>query len=178
MKRLYYLTDNIDSTEQISNDLHAAGITDWNFHVLSKDEAGLYKRHIHTANYAQKLDIVRNAERGALLGLVAAILTVMFIKSSGRFGSNPGGMFYVAIIGFITLFGAWAGGLAGIARENRKIACYHDDIEAGKFLIMIDVKAGKADEVRGLMSKNHPQAQFKRIGSTFINPFQFTKVPA
>ncbi len=178
MKRLYYLTDNIDSAEQISNDLHAAGITDWNFHVLSKDEAGLYKRHIHTANYVQKLDIVRNAERGALLGLLAAIFMVAYIRSSETFGENPGGMFYMAIIGFITLFGAWAGGLSGIARENRKITCYHDDIEAGKFLIMIDVKAGKEDEVRGLMTRNHPEAQFKRIGSTFINPFKFARASA
>jgi hypothetical protein len=41
MKRLYYLSSSIESVEQVSNDLHEKGITDWNFHIISKDEAGL-----------------------------------------------------------------------------------------------------------------------------------------
>ena len=38
MKRLYYLSPTIDSAEQVSNDLHEKGITDWHFHIVSKDE--------------------------------------------------------------------------------------------------------------------------------------------
>ena len=63
MKRLYYLTESMESTEQISDDLHKAGVTDWNFHVVSKHhEAGLYRRHIHSANIIHKSDIVHSAE--------------------------------------------------------------------------------------------------------------------
>ncbi|MBS1212487.1 MAG: uncharacterized protein H6R26_1104, partial [Proteobacteria bacterium] len=148
MKRLYYLTENIDSVEQVSNDLHQAGVTDWNFHVLSKDEAGLYKRHIHSANYLQKLDIIRNAERGAMAGFAGAVLVTGYVITAEPFGSQLSGLVYVAIFGFITLFGAWMGGLVGLSRENQKIAEYHDDIEAGKFLIMIDVKIGDEQRVQ------------------------------
>jgi len=177
MKRMYYLTDTIDSAEQISTDLHSVGITHWNFHVLSKDEAGLYKRHIHSANYLQKLDVVRDAERGALLGLLGGIYTAIYISTSDPFGPNPGGLAYLTAIGFITLFGAWVGGLAGLAKENQKIARYHDAIEAGQYLIMIDVKAAEESRVRHLMSEKHPEAAFKRVGSTFINPFKFSTSP-
>jgi hypothetical protein len=173
MKRLYYLTESIDSAEEISNDLHQAGITDWNFHVLSKDEAGLYKRHLHSANYLQKLDIVRNGERGAMIGFAVAILVTWYVVSAEPFGSQLNGMVYAAIFGFITLFGAWMGGLVGLSRENQKIAEYHDEIESGKFLIMVDVKAEEEDKVREAMARRHPEAQFKRVGSTFINPFKF-----
>lgn len=178
MKRIYYLTDNIDSAEHISNDLHEAGITDWNFHVLSKDEAGLYKRHIHSASYLQKLDIVRDAERGAMLGAVAGLIVTWFIASSQMFGANVGALAYLAIFAFIALFGAWLGGLVGLTQENQKIAFYHNDIEAGKYLILIDVKAGQEEHVKALMQRKHPEAQFKRVGSTFINPFKFAGATA
>jgi hypothetical protein len=178
MKRIYYLTDNIESTEQISNDLHEAGIKDWNFHVLSKDEAGLYKRHIHSANYLQKLDIVRDAERGAMLGAIVGLLVTWIIASSQVFGANAGALAYLAIFGFVTLFGAWVGGLIGLTQENQKIAFYHNDIEAGKYLILIDVKAGDETRVQSLMQQKHPEAQFKRVGSTFINPFKFVGATA
>lgn len=173
MRRMYYLTDNIDSTEQIANDLHREGITDWNFHVLSKDEAGLYKRHIHSANYIQKLDIIRNAERGALLGFAGAVVVTAYVISAEPFGPNLSGLVYLAIFGFITLFGAWMGGLIGLTKENQKVAQYHDEIEAGKYLIMIDVRQGEEDRVKSLMERKHQEARFMRVGSTFINPFKF-----
>lgn len=178
MRRMYYLTHDLDSTEQISNDLHQEGISDWNFHVLSKDEAGLYRRHIHSANYPQRLDIIRNAERGAILGLIGALFTTGYVIIAEPFGANQSGLVYVAIFGFVTLFGAWAGGLAGIARENQKIAQYHDEIEAGKFLIMIDVPAGDQGRVQAVMAQKHPEAQLQRIGSTLINPFKFASSTA
>ena len=178
MKRIYYLTDTIDSTEQISQDLQAAGVTHWNFHVLSKDEAGLNKRHIHSANYFQRLDIVRNAERGAILGLLAGIYGMIYLNTSQPFGPNPGMAAYFSILFALTLFGAWTGGLAGLGVENQKIARYHGELEAGKYLILIDVKAGEEDRVHDLMSRKHPEAQFQRIGSTLINPFKFTASPA
>ena len=173
MRRIYYLTDTIDSTEKISTNLHQAGISDWNFHVLSKDEAGLYRRHIHSANPLQKLDIIRNAERGGVIGFGASVLATLYVVTVEPFGANLSGLVYVAIFGFITLFGAWLGGLVGLSRENQKIAQYHDEIEAGKFLVMIDVKAGEESRVQDLMAKRHTEARFMRIGSTFVNPFKF-----
>lgn len=178
MKRMYYLTDQLDSTEQISKDLYATGISNWNFHVLSKDEAGLYKRHIHTANYFQRLDIIRNAERGAMLGFLAGVVGLIYLNSSQIFDSSPSSLANATMLGVLTLFGAWAGGMAGLGLENQKIRQYHDEIEAGKYLILIDVKAEEEGRVRDLMGSRHPEAQFKRVGSTLINPFKFTPTPA
>jgi hypothetical protein len=68
MKRLYYLSSSIESVEQVSNDLHEKGITDWNFHIISKDEAGLYSHHLHSASLIQRTDVVRFVERGLISG--------------------------------------------------------------------------------------------------------------
>jgi hypothetical protein len=173
MKRLYYLAEDLDTTERISTDLHREGISDWNFHVISKDEAGLYKRHLHSASFVQKYDVVRYAERGAMVGFVIALLAMAYVISNEPFGPQTSGLVYVAIFGFITLFGAWVGGLMGLATENQKIAAYHDDIDAGKYLILIDAKVADEQRIRDLMARNHPEARFLRVGSTFINPFKF-----
>jgi hypothetical protein len=173
MKRMYYLTDNLDSTEQISVDMRQQGITRWRFHVLSKDEAGLYERRIHSANYFQQLDIIRIGERGAIIGFVVATLIAIFVLNLKPFGSSPSALTFVAIFGFFTMFGAWVGGLAGIASENQKIAQYRGELEAGKYLIMIDVRKSEEEKVKALMEQKYPQARLMRIDSTFVNPFKF-----
>ncbi len=172
MKRMYYLTGSLDSTEEISNDIHRAGITDWNFHVISKDEAGLYRRHIHGANLFHKHDVIRNAEHGALVSLVLATFATIYTIAVEPFGPDTTGFIYVAIFGFITLFGAWLGGLTGLARENQSIAQFHGDIDAGQYLILIDVRAGQESAIKELMAGRHPEARLARVGSSIVNPFQ------
>lgn len=178
MKRLYYLTRDLDSTEQISSDLHREGISDWNFHVLSKDEAGLYKRRVHSANFIHKLDMVRYAERGAVIGFIIASIATGYVIMVEPFGPAVSGLVYVAIFGFITLFGAWVGGLSGIATENHQISAYHSEIEAGKYLLLIDVRAAEEDRVKQLLAQKHPEAEYLRSGSTYISPFKLTRSPA
>ncbi|UZR29364.1 hypothetical protein [Methylococcus mesophilus] len=173
MKRLYYLTDDLDCVERISSALHKEGVSDWNFHVISKNQAGLYRRHIHSANFIQKSDAVRYAERGAMVGFIFSILGSVYVASEQPFGPDMGGMVYLAIFGFVTLFGVWVGGLMGMATENQKIAAYHGEIEAGKHLILIDAKAEEEERVRELMARTHPDAYLLRVGSTLINPFKF-----
>jgi hypothetical protein len=172
MKRMYYLTGSIDSTEQIANDLHEEGITDWNFHVHSKDASGLFKKRIHSANFIQKLDIIRYSERGAMIGFAIATIATAYIMTTKPLGPEVDGLVYVAIFGFITLFGGWVGGLAGLATENQKIAMFHDDIENGKYLILIDVRPGEEEKVKTFMARKHPEATLRRVGSTHINPFK------
>lgn len=175
MKRMYYLTSSLSSVEKISDNLHQAGITDWNFHVHSNDEAGLIKHQVHSANYIQKMDIVRYSERGGILGFTISLLACGYIMTAQPFGGNVDSLGYMAVFTFFTLFGAWAGGMVGMMKENQKLAQFHDDIEAGRHLLLVDVKAGQAEDVRQLMAAKHPEARFMREGSTLINPFKFAQ---
>lgn len=172
MKRMYYLTSNLDSTEQISNDIHAAGITDWHFHVISKDEAGLYRRHVHGASLWQKQDIIRYGERGAMAGFILALSATGYAMANQSFGPDATGFIYVAIFAFITLFGTWLGGLIGLATENQAIAQFHGDIDKGNYLILIDVGRGEEESITRLMASKHPEARLVRVGSNLVTPFE------
>ena len=77
MKRLFYLVDAIDRVESISDDLHKEGISNWRFHIVSKDEAGLYTHRLHSASVLDKTDLARFVERGLLIGALFAIFFVL-----------------------------------------------------------------------------------------------------
>lgn len=170
MIRLFYLTDSLEAAAQASQKLHEAGVTDWNFHVLSSDEYGLYRQQLHGAAPWQKRDILRSGERGAMLGLsvgVALALLLMFTSSS-EFLQHP--LVAVSIAGVCTLFGAWVGGLFGISAENHQVARFHDDIAAGKYLLLVDVRKSRLSVIKGLMA-SIPGAPLVGADQTVILPF-------
>jgi hypothetical protein len=169
MKRLYFITDSLDSAEAISDDVHKVGVKNWNFHVMSRNEAGLYKRHIHSSNIYHDNNILRQAERGGMFGaLIGAVLVVAsnFMPSIDLgIGSTLG------LILFLMFTGSWFGGFIGIHQENYKVSKFHDALDLGKYLVMIDVKADKMHLVEDMMIEKHSEAQHGGVGSTLILPF-------
>jgi hypothetical protein len=170
MKCLYYVAPELESTSKVFDDLHDVGIDDFYVHVIAKDESGLKKREIHTSNYLETLDVVRNGFLGAALGFFVGVIGCVMLDSLGPFEKIPWFVF-VALCFVATLFGAWEGGLIGVEKENRKLARFHDDIEAGKFLILIYARKEQEAAVRHMMKTRHPEAEFAGMDRQFVNPF-------
>ncbi len=170
MKRLYYLTKNINVAERISDRLHEEGITDWNFHVLSKDKANIVRHHLHSATPLQELDIIRSGERGVLAGFLVGVVATCIIALYTSVGEYMGLWAQAATVILFSFFGAWLGGLVGVSTENYKIRRFHDDIESGALLLMIDVNR---DQRRAVIDVLDEFDQVVEAGedTTFINPF-------
>ncbi|HEY3698548.1 MAG TPA: YrzE family protein [Spongiibacteraceae bacterium] len=147
-RRLYYLADNIEMVDRVANLLHRQGIEGWNFHVLSKDDVGLYKHHLHSATPLHSQDILRAGERGALIGLLAGLVISLIVIGVFGFFQNQFIIAALVITLLVTMHGAWAGGMAGLMNENYKIKRFHGDIEAGRFLLMIDVTNNSREKVK------------------------------
>ena len=170
MRRLYYVVDNIGTTSAISEHLHAEGIKDWNFHVLSKDRSELYTHNLHSASPLHTNDSVRTGERRGLVGGCIGLLTGLGLHFSqilpwyfDRFS-----VFTLIVIG--ALLGALQGCIAGARKENYKITEFHDEIESGRYLIMLDVPAGEKAAFRELMSLQFPDAAYRGNDSITISP--------
>lgn len=177
MKCLYYLAPTLESTHDISDDLHEVGINDYFLHVVSRDESGLKQQHIHSSNYLETLDLIRDGLIGAIVGFLAGLLGVWALQHFAPFGPDihvPAFVYY-AIVAVATLFGAWEGGLIGVAAENKKLSRFHDDLEAGKYLILIYALKTKEDTVRAMMRERHPEAELVAVDSHYINPFSSVK---
>lgn len=168
MKRLFYVVDSIDSVDEISEDLHSHGVSDWRFHIISRDEAGLYRHHLHTASVLDRTDLPRFVERGVLIGAVAGVL-VMGILSLIVGLNLPTGA-WIALFAFAVVAGGWLAGFGGIQSENYRIRRFHDDIEAGKYLVMVDVPQKDEQEMKRLMGMRHPEAVLRGEDSSFNNP--------
>ncbi len=171
MQCLYYLAPTLDSTHQITDDLHAAGVKDFFLHVISRNESGLKTQHIHSSNYLETLDIVRDGFIGAGLGLITGLAGVLLLMYFAPFGPGVPNFVYVIVAGVATLFGAWEGGLTGIASENKKLAKFHHDIDAGRYLILIYARKHQGAVVRAMMRTRHPEAELAAVDRHFINPF-------
>ena len=173
MKCLYFLSPSLTFTHDVSDDLHQVGVSDFYLHVISRDESCLKKQHIHSSNYLETLDVVRDGFIGAALGFVIGLIGIALLMYFKPFGADVQvpTFVYVILVGAATLFGAWEGGLTGIASENKKLARFHDDIEGGKYLILVYVRKHQEDVVRRMMKERHPDAELVAIDSHFINPF-------
>ena len=179
MRRLYYIADTVEDTEAVSNALMNEGIKRLHLHVLAKDEAGLYTHKIHSATPIQQLDIIHTGARYALLGAVAGALlgTVIYgLAAAGVLRFDMPVWVILALAGLGTCFGAWEGGMVGLSRENYKIERYHEDIEAGRYLIMVDVSKEQRPLVKELMNMDFAHVPYRGGTSTFVSVLERPKV--
>jgi hypothetical protein len=175
VKCLYYLAPTLDSTQQISASLHEGGLKDALVHVVSHDEAGLRSRRIRSSNYLETLNLIPDGCVGGAVGLLAGFAGVALLRYAEPFGPAVPGFVYLALVAAATLFGAWEGGLKGIATENRKLAGFHGDLEAGRYLILIYVPQRQEAGVTEMMRARHPEAELAAVDRHFINPFSSVK---
>jgi hypothetical protein len=176
MKCIYYVSPSLKSTEEISDDLHAIGVDDWFLHIVSKDESGLARTRLHSSNYLETLDLLRNGLIGAAVGFAAGLALAGISMSAELLGPDVPLLAYAALVLVISCFGAWVGGMVGVASENKKISAFHDEIEAGKYVILIYAKKDQEERIKQMMSSRHPEGQLAAVDSSFLNPFAGLKV--
>ena len=171
MKCFYYLAPTLKSTHEISDDLHGVGIKDFYIHVISKDESGLRQHHIHSSNYLETLDVIRVGFMGAALGFFVGLMCIEAMRYFQPFGPDVPEYVYLIVAALATLFGAWEGGLIGVGIENNKLVRFHDDVEAGKYLILIYARKQKEEAIRAMMGQRHGEAELVAVDRYFLNPF-------
>jgi hypothetical protein len=171
VRRLYYIADDLATTQALSEALHEEGVSDWNFHVVAKDERGLYQHRIHSATPIQRRDVIHTGERWGLAGLPFGLLAGAADFSAGFSGWTVQGWMVLLWGCTAALAGCWLGGIVGLARENYRLAPYREEIEAGRLLIMVDVKKGSRHRVRQIMNMGFPRVRYCGKDSTFTNPF-------
>ena len=173
MKCIYYLAPTISTTEEVSDDLHTVGVKDFYLHIVCKDESGLKQHHLHSSNYLETLDVIRDGFIGAAAGFVAGLVGIgllMYFQPFGPTVQVPSYV-YVMLVGVATLFGAWVGGLTGIDSENNKLKRFHNEIAAGRYLILVYVRKHQEATVRKMMREKHSDAELVAIDTHFVNPF-------
>ena len=171
MKCLYYLAPTLKDTHQISDDLHDVGVNDWFLHVVSKDEAGLKKQKLHSSNYLETLDLIRDGFIGANIGFILGVIGAGLMMYFQPFGPEMPKFVYLIILALATLFGAWEGGLFGVASDNQKLKRWQEQIESGQYLVLIYARKGQGETIKQMMSARHAEVEHVATDQSFFNPF-------
>jgi hypothetical protein len=178
MKCFYYLSPTLADTSKIAEDLHQAGVSDSFIHIVSKNEAGVRRLHLHSSNYLETLDMARDGLIGASVGLAVGVVFSAMVAYLQPFGAALSWMAYAAAIIVPTGFGAWLGGLIGIGTENRKLKPFHDKIAADQYLMLVYANKREEGKVHTMMERLHPEAALVGLDPHFYNPFASLQLAA
>lgn len=155
MRRIYFLTPDIAVTKRVVDDLILAKIDEKNIHVIAKRNTPL--EDLPEATLLQKSDFVPAVEQGLAVGgstgMLAGLIAIMLPPTSTVIAGG--------ILLATTVVGAWVSGMVGMSIGNRRTKEFEDAIEAGKFLMLVDVPTSRLEEIEERIKQHIPQAEIE-----------------
>ncbi len=161
MKRIYYLFNGTLPARGISDDLLATGMSTGQLHFLNRDFVSLDTLQVPKTNIFEERDIGHSGLYGALVGLACGVLfTVVLGATSLSAHLNLQILLFVWML--FAFFGGWAGGMVGISRENHHIERFHDAIDHGETLLMVDTYDDDQEQkAKDIMFQKHHEATYQ-----------------
>jgi len=143
-KRLYFLLPNLDSAQQVVNELLLARIDDHHIHVMAKEGTDL--GDLPEATLFEKSDIVHGIETGMVIGGISGLVGSIIAITALQLGSMMG----LVVLG-CTIFGAgfgiWTSGMIGSSTKNTRLKEFESAMESGKILIMADIPLVQVENI-------------------------------
>jgi len=115
------------------------------------------------------------AERGAIVGVLAGLFAMVGFLMATPELSLEYTIISMLSLGLVTMilvaFGVGLGAIYGLDYENIKVKRFHDQLEQGQYLIMIDSKKEDVAEIK-LLIMAHKNVAEAGEDQTFVNPFE------
>lgn len=154
--RMYVTLPDVPSAKQLANDLLLARIEDRHMHFLARRGTDLGE--LHEASYLQKTDAVHGALTGLVIGGVVGVLVgllLVYFPPGGASIQLVAVLIAALVGGFL---GIWIAGMVGLQVPNTQLKGFEQELQEGKILLMLDVPAGRYDEIRSIIARTHPEA--------------------
>ena len=154
--RMYVTLPDLASARRLANDLLLARVEDRYMHFLARRGTDLGE--LREASYLQKTDTVHGAFTGLVIGAVIGIVVgaLLLYYPPGGISVEVVAVLIAAIIG--GGLGMWVASMVGLQVPNSRLKAFEHDIEEGKILLMLDVPAGRYEEIRRVIANTHPEA--------------------
>lgn len=146
-ERLALLSENLEKAKQVVETLRIEGYNDDSIYVITKDDIIL--EDLPEADPRQYSDVFAAAKRGAGVGGALGLFSGLLIATVPPAGIALGGAAITALTAGSAVFGAWTSSMVGISVPNTQLEPFAEDVDAGKTLILVDVKADEADALLG-----------------------------
>lgn len=154
--RMYVTLPDLASARKLADDLLLARVEDRSMHFLARRGTDLGE--LHEASYLQKTDTLHGAFTGMVAGGVLGIVVGLALVNFPLLGAplQLAAVLVAAIVG--ALLGLWIAGMVGLQVPNSRLKPFEGEIEGGKILLMLDVPAGRYQELRDVIARTHPEA--------------------
>ena len=154
--RMYVTLPDLPSARRLANDLLLARVEDKHMHFLARRGTDLGE--LHEASYLQKTDAVHGAFTGLVIGGVIGILVglVLVYFPPGRFSVELVAVLIAAMVG--AGLGMWVSSMIGLSVPNSRLRDFEQEIAEGKILLILDVPAGRYEEIHEVILRTHPEA--------------------
>lgn len=163
-KRLYFTVPDAASARRIRDELLLARIGDENIHVMAKP--GVPLAGMNEASVLQTSDFVHGAETGLAvgggIGIIAGLVAVFYPPAGVDLQLVT--ILLTALIG--AAFGAWVASMVASSIPNSRLKRFESAINAGHILMLVDVPAGRVDEISKLVDARHPEAMGSGVEPT------------
>lgn len=153
MRRYFYVSNDLDDLERVENTLEEAGISRGQIHVLSNDDAGVKEHNLNQVYSWFRTDVISTTYKGAIIGLILAVLVLVLSNSSGvteTIGWAPFIMLAIVCLGFCT----WEGGLIGSHLPSSRFKKFQENIENGEHILMIDADSKDVEFIDSVVAKS------------------------
>lgn len=159
MRRIYFLVPGIESAKSIVTELLLKHVEERRMHIVARSDITL--EDLPEAKLAQKTDLIPAMEKGiaagGVVGAIAGLVAVTFPPA----GLALGGGALLGMTVFGAGFGAWVSSMIGVRLPSSHIEKYEKAIADGQLLLMVDVPAGRVEEVEEIVRQHHPEAELK-----------------
>lgn len=158
MKRLCFLSPDVETVRRAVSALRAAGAGDENIMVIARGDIPLEDLpHAGVDRTDAMPGLARGLAAGGIIGAVAGLVVLSFEDLGFALGGGA--------IPLFALFGASVSGLmtllGGASLPSSRLQKFHDAIDRqGKILLMVDVREQRLEEIKTLVMTTSPTTEF------------------
>ena len=166
-RRLYFLLPDLDHTRAVVEELQQRDIDRRHLHVLAAGNTDL--GGLPAASPAQRRDVGRRLERGLWYGNLALFTLALLALIVLVAGGVAWGWWLLPLA---VMIGTYEAGWQFVHRvPNVHLDEFHDALEHGEILLMVDVEPRRVAEIGALVHRHHPEAVPGGVGwSTDLLP--------
>ncbi|MDN5850534.1 MAG: DUF1269 domain-containing protein [Nitrococcus sp.] len=161
MRRLYFLLPNVETTRNVVHEFLLNHVEERHIHVVARKGTPL--EDLPEAGISENTDFIPAAERGMLAGGATGALVGLAGVAFPPAGLAIGGGSVI----FLTLggaaFGAWISSMIGLSFDSSRLDKFHEAVEAGQILMLVDVPKRRVDDIEDLVRSHHQDVDIKGI---------------
>ena len=169
IQQLYLLPD-LNSSERLAEIIESSGISHNRIHIAHKNHAEAQKRDLNDLNFLEEFDTIHSGERGFLVGAILAMLVGVSVFEFLE-GYPVASMVTLFSCLIVLGFSTWLGGLIGASSDNYRLQPFHEHLEQGGSLMLVDVDTRGDADLRSLVANAFPEARPAGSSNTVDNPF-------